>query len=206
MEETIRLQDIYNTIRKRIGLIALVTVLSIAIVGLISYFVLSPVYEASTEILVNQSPAEAELLMNENIQANLQLASTYTGILKNPIILDQVMDELNLDMSRAKLSDKISVSNTEQTQLITITVKDENPEMATEIANTTATVFETVIQELMNVDNVTILSPAAFKGDPVPVSPNPILNMAVAAIIGVMLALGIVLLLVYMNKTKKLEE
>lgn len=206
MEETIRLQDIYNTIRKRIGLIALVTVLSIAIVGLISYFVLSPVYEASTEILVNQSPAEAELLMNENIQANLQLASTYTGILKNPIILDQVMDELNLDMSRTKLSDKISVSNTEQTQLITITVKDENPEMATEIANTTATVFETVIQELMNVDNVTILSPAAFKGDPVPVSPNPILNMAVAAIIGVMLALGIVLLLVYMNKTKKLEE
>lgn len=202
MGETISLQDIYNMIRKRIALIAFVTILSIVVVGLISYFLITPVYEATTEILVNQRPAETEQLTNETIQANLTLIKTYTGILKNPIILDRVKDELNLDMPTAKFRNKITVSNAEQSQLITITVKDENPELAAEIANTTAAVFESAIQELMSVDNITILAPAEFNENLKPVSPNLIINMAIAAIVGLMLGIGIVLFLVYINKTK----
>lgn len=206
MEETISLQDIFSAIRKRIGLIAMVTVLSILIIGIISYFVLSPVYEATTEILVNQSPAETEQLTNENIQVNLQLIKTYTGILKNPIILNQVRDQLNLNIPTTELSDKITVSNAEQSQLITITAEDEDPEVAVEIANRTAAIFETVIQELVNVNNITILSPAELEEDPVPVFPNPLLNMGIAGVLGLMLGLGIVLLMLSVNKTKENKQ
>lgn len=206
MEETISLQDIFSAIRKRIGLIAMVTVLSILIIGIISYFVLSPVYEGTTEILVNQSPAETEQLTNENIQVNLQLIKTYTGILKNPIILNQVRDQLNLNIPTTELSDKITVSNAEQSQLITITAEDEDPEVAVEIANRTAAIFETVIQELVNVNNITILSPAELEEDPVPVFPNPLLNMGIAGVLGLMLGLGIVLLMLSVNKTKENKQ
>lgn len=203
MEETISLQDVFNIIRKRIGLIALVTVLAIVLTGLTSYFILSPVYQSSTEILVNQNSGEPGQLTNENIQVNLQLIKTFTGILKNPVILDQVVEELNLDMSTDQLSDKITISTAEQSQLITITGEDEKPEVAVEIANTTASIFENDIQELMNVNNVTILSPAVLKENPVPISPNPPLNMAIAAIVGLLLGIGIALLLEYLKKTKK---
>lgn len=206
MEETISLQDLFKTIRKRLGLIALLTILAITIAGVISFIVLTPVYQTSTEILVNQSPAETGQLTNQNIQTDLQLINTYSGIIKSPAILDQVVEEMNLDMTTDQLTDKITVSNADQSQIVNITVQDEDPAMAVEIANTTASVFENDIQELMNVDNVTILSPAVLKENPSPVAPNPMLNMAIAAVVGLMLGVGIAFLMEYLDTTMKDQQ
>lgn len=206
MEETISLQDLFKTIRKRLGLIALLTILAITIAGVISFLVLTPVYQTSTEILVNQSPAETGQLTNQNIQTDLQLINTYSGIIKSPAILDQVVEEMNLDMTTDQLTSKITVSNADQSQIVNITVQDENPAMAVEIANTTASVFENDIQELMNVDNVTILSPAVMKENPSPVAPNPMLNMAIAGVVGLMLGVGIAFLLEYLDTSMKDQQ
>lgn len=206
MEETISLQDLFKTIRKRLGLIALLTILAITIAGVISFLVLTPVYQTSTEILVNQSPAETGQLTNQNIQTDLQLINTYSGIIKSPAILDQVVEEMNLDMTTDQLTSKITVSNADQSQIVNITVQDEDPAMAVEIANTTASVFENDIQELMNVDNVTILSPAVMKENPSPVAPNPMLNMAIAGVVGLMLGVGIAFLLEYLDTSMKDQQ
>ncbi|WP_341201682.1 YveK family protein [Planomicrobium okeanokoites] len=206
MEETISLQDLFKTIRKRLGLIALLTILAITIAGVISFLVLTPVYQTSTEILVNQSPAETGQLTNQNIQTDLQLINTYSGIIKSPAILDQVVEEMNLDMTTDQLTSKITVSNADQSQIVNITVQDEDPAMAVEIANTTASVFENDIQELMNVDNVTILSPAVLKENPSPVAPNPMLNMAIAGVVGLMLGVGIAFLLEYLDTSMKDQQ
>ncbi|WP_282020655.1 YveK family protein [Planomicrobium okeanokoites] len=206
MEETISLQDLFKTIRKRLGLIALLTILAITIAGVISFLVLTPVYQTSTEILVNQSPAETGQLTNQNIQTDLQLINTYSGIIKSPAILDQVVEEMNLDMTTDQLTSKITVSNADQSQIVNIAVQDEDPAMAVEIANTTASVFENDIQELMNVDNVTILSPAVLKENPSPVAPNPMLNMAIAGVVGLMLGVGIAFLLEYLDTTMKDQQ
>lgn len=206
MEETISLQDLFKTIRKRLGLIALLTILAITIAGVISFLVLTPVYQTSTEILVNQSPTEAGQLTNQNIQTDLQLINTYSGIIKSPVILGPVVEELNLDMSTDELNSKITVSNADQSQIVNIAVQDPDPAMAVEIANTTATIFEDNIQDLMNVDNVTILSPAVLKEDPAPVAPNPMLNMAIAAVVGLMLGVGIAFLLEYLDTTMKDQQ
>ncbi|MCM3610382.1 Wzz/FepE/Etk N-terminal domain-containing protein [Planococcus sp. MERTA32b] len=206
MEETISLQDLFKTIRKRLGLIALLTILAITVAGVISFLVLTPVYQTSTEILVNQSPSETGQLTNQNIQTDLQLINTYSGIIKSPAILDQVVEEMDLDMSTAQLTDKITVSNADQSQIVNITVQDEDPAMAVDIANTTASVFENDIQDLMNVDNVTILSPAVMKENPSPVAPNPMLNMAIAAVVGLMLGVGIVFLLEYLDTSIKDQQ
>lgn len=206
MEETISLQDLFKTIRKRLGLIILLTLLAIIIAGVVSYFLLTPVYETSTEILVNQNPAETGQLINQNIQTDLQLINTYSGIIKSPAILDQVVEELDLDMNSDQLDNNITVSNADQSQIINIAVQDEDPARAVDIANTTVDVFETDIQDLMNVDNVSVLSPAVLKENPEPVSPNPLLNMAIAAVVGLMLGVGIAFLLEYLDTTIKNEQ
>ncbi|WP_282020613.1 YveK family protein [Planomicrobium okeanokoites] len=206
MEETISLQDLFKTIRKRLGLIILLTLLAIIIAGVVSYFLLTPVYETSTEILVNQNPAETGQLINQNIQTDLQLINTYSGIIKSPAILDQVVEELDLDMNSDQLDNNITVSNADQSQIINIAVQDEDPARAVDIANTTVDVFETDIQDLMNVDNVSVLSPAVLKENPEPVSPNPLLNMAIAAVVGLMLGVGIAFLLEYLDTTIKDEQ
>lgn len=202
-EGAMSLQDIFSTIRKRIRFIILLTFLAIFITGIVSFFILTPVYQTSTGILVNQSPAETGQLSDQNIQADLHLINTYSGIIKSPAILDQVVGELNLDMTLEQLTEKVTVSNAEQSQILNITVEDKNPEVAVEIANTTASVFENDIANLMNIDNVTIFSPAVLREEPVPIFPKPMLYMAVAAVVGLMLGVGIAFLLEDLNTTIK---
>src|SRR5690606_14281896 len=73
-------------------------------------------------------------------------------------------------------------------------------------ANTTAEVFEEEIPKLMNVDNVNILSPAMVGENPQPVDPNPTLNMAIGAVIGLMIGVGIAFLLEYLDTSIKAER
>ncbi|ALS77863.1 capsular biosynthesis protein [Planococcus kocurii] len=206
MEETISLQDLFKTLKKRAGLIALLTILAITIAGVVSFLVLTPMYETSTQILVNQEATEASQLTNQNIQTDLQLINTYSVIIKSPAILDEVSSQLGLNMSVEALNSKITVATAENSQVVNVTVQDEDPALAVDIANTTAKVFEGEIKELMNVDNVSILSPAVLKENPSPVAPNPMLNMAIAAVIGLMLGVGIAFLLEYLDTTIKTEQ
>lgn len=206
MEENVSLRDLFMMIRKRLGMIISMVILAIAIAGVLSFQVLTPVYQSSTEILVNQNPTEPGQLINQNIQTDLQLINTYSGIIKSPVILDQVVEQMKLNITTEELTEVITVNNLEESQIVTISVEDEDPLVAVNLANTTAEVFENDIKELMNVDNVRILSPAIMKEKPEPVSPNPMLNMAIAAVIGMMLGTGIAFLLEYLDTSIKDQQ
>ncbi|KYG59438.1 YveK family protein [Planococcus maritimus] len=206
MEETISLQDLFKTLKKNLGIILLTTILAITVAGAVSFMFLTPIYENSTQILVNQEQTEASQMTNQNIQTDLQLINTYSVIIKSPAILDQVIGQMNLDTSAEALTQKITVNTAENSQVVNVVVRDEDPAQAVEIANTTAQVFENDIQELMNVDNVSILSAAVLKENPSPVEPNPILNMAIAAVVGLMLGVGIAFLREYLDTSMKTEQ
>ncbi|MDN7244693.1 YveK family protein [Planococcus shenhongbingii] len=206
MEETISLQELFATLKKRLALIIALTVLAVLIAGVISYNFLTPIYQTNTQILVNQEKTDASQLLNQNIQTDLQLINTYSVIIKSPAILDQVSQQLDLGLSVEALTEKISVTNAENSQVVNISVQDPDPAIAVDIANTTAAVFQEEIQELMKVDNVSILSPAVMKENPSPVAPNPMLNMAIAAVVGLMLGVGIAFLLEYLDTSLKNEQ
>ena len=61
-----------------------------------------------------------------------------------------------------------------------VTVQDPDPQMAANIANKTAEVFQKEIVNLMNIDNVNILAKANIGENPSPVKPQPLLNIAIA--------------------------
>ncbi|WKA50226.1 Wzz/FepE/Etk N-terminal domain-containing protein [Planococcus liqunii] len=206
MEETISLQELFTTLKKRIGLIIGLTILAILIAGIVSYNFLTPIYETNTQILVNQEKTDAAQMLNQNIQTDLQLINTYSVIIKSPAILDQVSQQLDLGLSAEQLTNKITVSNAENSQVVNVAVQDPDPAIAVDIANTTSAVFQEEIQQLMKVDNVSILSPAVLKENPAPVAPNPMLNMAIAAVVGLMLGVGIAFLLEYLDTSIKNEQ
>lgn len=207
MEETISLQDIFKVLRKRILLILSFAVVATVIAGVISFYVLTPIYQSSTQILVNQNQSENQTqIQTSDIQANLQLINTYNVIIKSPVILNKVIEILDLDMSPNALSQKITVNNANNSQVVNISVRDEKPYMAVDIANTVAEVFQEEIQVLMNVDNVNILSPAVLPENPSPVKPNKMLNMAIALVIGLMIGVGLSFLLEYLDTTVKTEQ
>ena len=206
MEETISLQELFKTLKKRMGLIALITMIAITISGVVSFWLLTPIYQSSTQILVNQTKQETTSMNTQDIQTDLQLINTYNVIIKSSVILSKVIDELDLDMSVGALNGQVTVGNVQNSQVVTIGVQDPDPARAVEIANTITEVFQEEIKEMMNVDNVKIIAPAEMAEKPAPVKPDPKLNMAIAAVIGLMLGVGVAFLLEYLDTTMKTEQ
>ncbi|PAW30070.1 capsular biosynthesis protein [Peribacillus simplex] len=205
MEETISIKDIFKTLKKRWKLIMLLTLIAALISGAISYFLLTPVYQSSTQILVNQKQSENQL-DSIQIKSNIDMINTYSVIIKSPAILEKVIDELELDQSVDQLSQKITINSQENSQVFSLTVQDSNPTKAVEIANTVSSIFQKEIKDIMNVDNVSILAKAEVKENPTPVKPSPLLNIAIAMVIGLMAGIGLAFLLEYMDNTIKDEK
>src|SRR5699024_1044245 len=206
MEETIELQQIFTILKKRMKLIIGTAVAVLAIAAFISFVILTPIYESSTQLLVKKEIEEETQFNTQDIQTNVQLIETYSLIIKSPAILDIVAERLNDQYTVSQLNGKISVNSVEQSQVIDIKVQDKSPNVAATIANETAKVFQEEIVELMSVDNVKILSPAELSEKPTPVKPNPKLNMAIGLVLGAMLGIGIAFLLEYLDTTVKNEK
>jgi capsular polysaccharide biosynthesis protein len=182
----------------------MLVILAVTITGAVSFYFLTPIYQSSTQILVNQSKNNQQSYSTMEVQTNLQLINTYTVIIKSPAILDLVIRELNLDLTVKQLNEQISVASEKDSQVVNITVKNPDPKMAAAIANMTASVFQQEISNIMKVDNVSILATA--DENPVPVEPRPVLNMAIALVFGLIAGMGLAFLLEYLDNTIKSEK
>jgi capsular polysaccharide biosynthesis protein len=206
MEETISLKELFQTLKKRFTLIIIITAIATATSGIVSYFLLTPIYQSSTQILVNQSKSDQQVYNPGELQTNLQLINTYTVIIKSPAILDKVINQEKLDMSAGALNELVTVSSEQNSQVVNITVQNEDPQKAAAIANAVAKTFQTEISKIMNVDNVTILTQAQIGEDPSPIKPKPAFNMAIALVVGLMAGVGVAFLLEYLDNTIKTEQ
>lgn len=206
MEETISLKELIQTLKKRMSLIIILTLMAVLVSAAISYFVLTPIYQSSTQLLVNKSNDDQQSFNVGEVQTNLQLINTYNVIMKSPAILDIVIDDLKLDMTTGALNEKVTVQSEKDSQVVNISVQDEDPKQAAAIANKIAEVFQTEIVKIMNVDNVSILAKAELGENPSPIKPQPLLNIAIALVVGLMAGVGLAFLLEFLDNTVKTEQ
>lgn len=207
MEETISLQEIFRTLRKRISLIATITLLAVAVSALVTYLLMTPKYDASTQILVNQANENNTSLYATNaVQTNIQLVNTYSVIINNPAVLNQVIQKLNLKMTADQLKKMLTVNTVQNSQVFTVTAETNSPSESVAIVNNIAQAFKSQVQKVMNVNNVSILSQATFSSSNTPVSPKPTINLAIAFVVGLMVSIGLAFLLEYLDNTIKTEE
>ena len=200
------LQEIFKIIKKRLLLIITLTIVAVSIAIVLSFYILTPIYQVKTQILVNQKGNSEEVYSWSQIETDLQLINTYNEIIKSPFILSKVIEELQIDATPEQLTDQITLLSESNSKVVNIQVENENPELAVNIANTTAEVFKEEIPALMNVDNIDILSTATFSETASPISPNKELNIAIGAVIGIMLGIGLAFLLEILDTTIKNEK
>lgn len=205
MGETISLTELYQTLKRRFVLIFVIAILAAAASGVVSYFFLTPTYQVSTQLIVSSSNGDNQV-NNVEIQGNIQLINTYNDILASPAILDKVIEQLNLPTTASQLREQMTISNAINSQVINLTVQGEDPNLARDIANTTAKVFQANVGDIMNVDNVSILAEAEVPEGMGPISPRPTLNIAVAFVVGLLIGVGLAFLLDYLDKTVKTEQ
>ena len=109
--------------------------------------------------------------------------------------------QLDLQVTTEHLKEKIDVRQVADTEIIAISVRDESPEHAAFLANGVARVFMSHVTQIMRTDNVSIIDPAAVPASPV--SPRKLLNVAVAAVLSLMVGFFLVFSLEYLDNTIK---
>lgn len=209
METELDLRDYIRIIRKRIWLILSIVVVTSLITGLVSMFVLEPIYEASTKLIVNQSRTDiglSELDIN-TVNLNIRLIDTYKEIIKTPAIMNKVAEQHpEWKLSPQQLVNKIQVSSVNNTQVMTLVVQDLSQSKAANIVNAISNVFIEDISTLMQVDNVFMLSEAMVLDNPQPVKPSPVLNVAISIVVSLMISVGIVFLIEYFDDSIRSEQ
>lgn len=206
MEETIDLREYFQIIKKRAWIIVLITILAMITSGIISFFVLSPVYEANTTLIVNtEQNKDTDVLTGDQLSVTQRLTLTYGEIIKSRSVIDEVINKLNLDKDYEEVVKKITVSPVKDTQIIEITVQDTNARRARDIANAIPSVFTKEAKRITKANSVEVIDRAITPENPV--KPNKVMNIAIAAVLGVMIGLFIVFVLEYMdNKVKTPQD
>ncbi|MNC13526.1 Capsular polysaccharide type 8 biosynthesis protein cap8A [compost metagenome] len=206
------LRDYFQIVKKRLLMIVSIVVVVCLLAGIYSLYIKKPVYEASTKIIVNQTQqvqtAASELDLNQ-INTNIQMINTYKEIIKTPAILDVVANNYpEFNTNAEELLKKVNVSSVNNTQVMTLVVRDNSYQRAAELVNAISLVFKQEIPSLFNVQNVSILNEAKLNPpvEPGPVEPNVVMNLAIAFIVSLMIGLGIAFLLEYLDDTLKTEE
>lgn len=202
MNETIQIHDVMRILKKRWKIMILTILIGAMISAGVTYYLLEPVYQATTQILVNQRDSENALDVNL-LQRNRDLINTYSVIIKSPIITNKVIEKLNLDEDIKEINKKTSITSFDNSLVFSLTVEDHDPSKAIKMANTISEIFQQEIKGIMNVDNVNIIARAEKEENPVPIFPNPLLNITIGTFIGILLGLGLAILLENMNKTLK---
>ena len=198
--DEIDLREYIFIIRKRIWIILLITVVSVAASGLVSFYVLESVYETHTTMMVGKTKQEQMIEYND-VLLSQKLVKTYGEIARSRIVSKEVIENLNLEYTPEQLKNKVSVSPVKDTEIIMISVQDSDPAKAAEIANNVALVFIKHVVAIMNVDNVQVIDKAEIPQNAI--KPREMLNMAIAGLLGLMLSFGIVFLLEYLDNTIK---
>lgn len=200
-EYEIDLKEIFSMIKKRWLMIVSITAVAVVAAGIISFFVLTPVYESSATLLVSYKQNQESVMTYNDLTMSQKLVNTYSEIIKSRSISEAVLKKLDLDLTPEELSGKITVSKVNDTEIIRVNVNDADPEMAALIANTVSDVFKKEIKNIMEIDNVSTIDTA--KASEAPVKPNKMMNVAIAGVLGVMVSVGLVFVLEFLDRTYK---
>ena len=162
-----------------------------------------PRYKSYTTILLTKEENSSTITSND-ITLNKNLVDTYREIIKSRKVIGKAISNLDLDYSISELSKNITVESINDTEIIKISVVDDDPKRAMIIANEIASVFNSEIVKLYNIQNVGIVDEAEISINPYNVS--LLKQLVISALVGLVLGLGVVFVIYYFDTSVKATE
>ena len=190
-------------------MIALVAIATGVLVFGFSSFIVKPQFTSTTRIyVVNRNQGDKPGLSNQDLQAGSYLVKDYREIILSQDVLEKVVTEQNLKFDAKALAKKIQVTVPVDTRIVSISVKDGNPEEASRIANGLREVAAQKIISVTKVSDVTTLEearPALSPSSP-NIRRNTILGVGVGAGIVILLAISVEVLDDRVRRPEDIEE
>lgn len=186
---------------------ALVILLSAAAVGLAAMLVtqvfLTPQYQSTTKMYI-LTQQNNDTVTSSDLQASEQLTQDCAEMIQSRQVAESVISQLGLDLTAGGLLEKVTVTTSADTRIITIDVQDEDPYLARDIANALRRIAADTIQDVMNIEAANVFEEANIPEEPV--SPSEIKNTLIGVFLGFVIALAAVIISYLTNDTIRTSE
>lgn len=204
------LHDFVRLVRTRWVTICITAV--VTLIGAIIYTVVTtPLYEASTRLFVSTTSGQTTNDLYQGNRLSQDRVLSYTELVMGTTLAQRTIDRLNLDMSAGELRENVVAKSKPGTVLINVSVVDESPVRARDIANALSDEFVAMVRELETPARggtpearVVVEQRATIPGSPV--VPKPLRNIAMGFALGIMLGVGIAVLRGLLDNTVKDKE
>lgn len=200
--EEINLIEVFNYFKTKL-LWILITVVAICFVGNIYMLITrKPMYQSNTTIVLVSEKKDS--YSTSDIQLNQNLVATYSQIIKSRKVLSKVIKNLKLKTTVTGLSENITVSAVENTELIKITVSNESAKVALKITDEIAKVFSEEIKEIYNLENISVVDKAVLAKTPYNI--NFLKDNIIYILAGLVLSCGVIFVIYYFDTSIKSSE
>ncbi|MFR2820413.1 Wzz/FepE/Etk N-terminal domain-containing protein [Clostridium sp.] len=203
-EQVISLSEIFEALKKRWIMIATITIIATIISGILSFFVIKPTYETSTKVFIGKEESNLEGYNSNDIQMYQKLLQTYAEAVKTNEVIKAAIENTSSSLSVSDVKSDLTVIPISDTQILQIKYQNGDPSEAKEILENITNQFVILAKELVTNGNVKVIEEVQLPQNPV--APNKKMNIAIAFLLGLMVSVGIVFLLEYLDSTYKNKD
>lgn len=206
--EELDLKEIVQILWEKKAQIILITLIFMALGVIYTIGFVTPTYNASTSLLLATNSStdiiKSETITTTDVTLNSKLVGTYSELVRSNKIIRNVISNLALNIDENDLKNCVSVTAVTNTEIIKISVKNQNPVTAAKVANEIAKVFIQNVKEFYGMENVHIVDQAEIPNGPANI--NHKRDVIVFGFIGLVVAVLYVLIINLLDTTVKNQE
>lgn len=202
-EVEINLGELFKVLKKNILMIIVISLLCAAVGLVSSMFLISKKYSSEATIYITPKVTEQGTIDYNSIQTNSRMVNNYMEILKGETILAKVADQVGME-SYEDVLDTLTISNPENTELISVSSETTDPELSQQIVSLVISTFTEDMMDILNLNNVTIINDAKVNENPV--SPSVPRYTILGFAVGLVISCGYVFITFLFDKRLRTRE
>lgn len=202
-EIEIDLGELFRLLVQNVFIIAATALLAATLGMFACKFFVTPTYSSTTKVYILNKQNSSSVSYSD-IQMGTQLTKDYQQMVQSRFVLEEVIQELNLDITYENLNGKLNVSTPSDTRILSITVTDTNPVAAMKIANAVREVAAAHITDVMDIEAVNVVETANLPMKKA--GPDLKKWILVSGALGAFMVCGIIIIIYLLNDTIKSSE
>ena len=207
--EELDLKELLSLFWSKIFQIIVIVLITTGVGIIYTYGFTTPKYSSSTTLVLagserSASADAANSITTTDVTLNSKLVSTYSVLVKSSKVLRQVISNLGIDVNEEELRKNVTVKSEEDTEVIRITVTNENAAYSAKIANEIAKIFSGMVSDIYNINNIYIVDDAEVSNTPSNIYHSK--DIAIFGFLGLVIAVMYVLIANMLDTTIKTPE
>ena len=191
-EIEIDLLEVFYLLKRKILIIIASTILCAVCAGAICEYVIVPKYQSTTKLyILNTTSSSLASLSLSDLQVGASLTNDYMELIQSRPAVEEVIDTLHLDMIYEQMLGKMTIENKANTRILSITIEDEDPYRAKQIADAFAEVAIKRLSQIMSIEEPHLVEQGHVSE--FSVNQNLTKYLAIGALIGMILSVGVIL-------------